>query len=182
MGSPQRTYRCIQSTLCQAGGDRRHDFPRDALLRFTTIAVYGASENPSPAYADRCGDEPRPLCRLGQRCPALYHAHIDLRSACDRPPMISPTVPLSAELPYDFAWGYFFNIRLLDPFYLVFQRHHLPLSGIIMLMIARRVESLCCLRIRIGQNCPKTPRISYYHGTMACSSMLRLTIASDYGG
>ena len=49
-------------------------------------------------------------------------------------------------------------------------------------MIARRVESLCCLRIRISQNCPKPPRISYYHGTMACASMLRLTIASDYGG
>ena len=39
-------------------------------------------------------------------------------------------------------------------------------------MLARRVERPCCLIIRIGQNCPKIPRILYDQGTMTCSSMV----------
>ena len=68
---------------------------RDARLRLATIAVYGSSETHlQPLMCG--GDEPRPLCRMGQRRPALYHGRIGLRSACYIPDMIrqqSPYVP-----------------------------------------------------------------------------------------
>jgi hypothetical protein len=43
-------------------------------------------------------------------------------------------------------------------------------------MIARQVESLCYLIIRIGQHCPKTLCISHDQGKMVCSSMVRLPV------
>jgi ABC-type uncharacterized transport system substrate-binding protein len=45
-------------------------------------------------------------------------------------------------------------------------------------MIARQVESLSDLSIRIGQHCPKTRRISHDQGKMVCSSMVRLHVGS----
>ena len=43
----------------------------------------------------------------------------------------------------------------------------ITMLGIVASMIARRVESSCCLIIRIGQNCLKTPQISHFQGNMA---------------
>jgi hypothetical protein len=100
-----------KSARRQTGRHGRHDVPGHTRLRCTTCAGEGTSDTPSPASLERAGDAPRSLCRLEQRRTALYHAHIDLRSAGYRPNMISPTVSFGVELPCGatpgMIWGHF---------------------------------------------------------------------------
>src|SRR6266851_3738936 len=48
-------------------------------------------------------------------------------------------------------------------------------------MIAYRVERLCCLIIRIGHNCPKTPPVWAYQGKMTYESMVRRKGGRSHG-
>ena len=71
------------------------------------------------------------------------------------------------------------NLTLIIPTTACHQRNYVERYS--RFMIAYRVERLCCLIIRIGHNCPKTPPVWAYQGKMTYESMVRRKGGRSHG-